>query len=201
MNRDEHGKRRAGKIGASEAHTIMHGGSRAWDTLVQKLWADDGSKFAQPVGGARGFGLDSEGAGIAKFWDRHPEYSLSHVGWLEAVQDDLAGFVGCSPDQILLDMTDRPAAGLEVKSPTTLENMGAHRYADHEDQLQHSLLVTGLPLWYLVCHFGEDYAETPVEPDRAWQEAYLPKLRAFLKQYNEGVTVRRKLSLSDLMDD
>jgi hypothetical protein len=40
-----------------------------------------------------------------------------------------------------------------------------------------------------------------IAPDIDWQRAYLPKLRAFLRQYNEGVPARRKLRLDDLMDD
>ena len=213
MNTLEHGKLRAGCVTASVAHTISTGSLRAWNTLIKNLWADDGEAFAEATGGARAFGHEHEDEGVAKFWERHPEYIIHKEPWFayQGEMKDLVGYVGASPDRILYDLSDEvicvPRAGLEVKSPTSSYRMSAHttpagkdsRFNPHYAQCQQGMLVTGLRAWWFVAHFGaHDYVEEKIAWDQEWMERYIPKLRHFLGMLNEGKGTRRKMRLSDI---
>ena len=205
MTREEHAQQRRGMIGASVAHTIMRGTPKGWASLIKRLWEDDGTQFAVEVGGARGFGHTQEAAGAAKFWERHPEFELMTLTWLDAnsayIEPEIAALTGCSPDRLVIDaMTGNAIAGLEVKSPENPELFDKH-LDGHIDQIQHSMLVPGATGWWFVVHNEERYEERLCLPDEHWRNLYVPRLRAFVRQYNEGVSpTRRKVRMSDLTD-
>jgi hypothetical protein len=201
MDRTEHGRERAGKIGASMAQIIDRGGRQAWETLAKNLWADEtGADFAADVGGARAYGHEHEAEGVAKFWERHPELEvIEDVGWLPYTGSDLRlrPWLGCSPDRRL-----RTAAGviggLEVKSPVLVTAMEHHLPKHHRPQCGHSMLVTGAPWWWLVVHHGEAYQEIRLPHDPQWERQYVAKLYAFLGLLNEGKQGRRRMRVADL---
>lgn len=204
MDKLEHGRARAGKIGASVADIIDSGGSRAWFTLAKNLWADEtGEAFAAKVTGAREYGHEHEAEGAAKFWNRHPTIELvDGVGWIPYAGPDrlLAQYIGCSPDRMLRYKLDgQLRVGLEVKSPVTTEAMAHHSVRHHYAQCGHSMLCTDAPYWWLVVHHGaNDYEETRILRDAYWESKYIAKLHAFLKLLNQGHNVRRRLRASDL---
>jgi hypothetical protein len=201
MDRTEHGRARAGKIGASVANIIDRGGKAAWDTLAKNLWADEtGEAFAAKVTGAREYGHEHEAEGAAKFWVRHPEIELvDNVGWIPYVGPDplLAAYIGCSPDR-LLRRYDKPVGGLEVKSPVTAEAIVNHTAHHHRAQCGHSMLATDAPWWWLVAHHGDNYVETRIRRNYVWEKQYIRKLHAFLTLLNDGKHVRRRMRASDL---
>lgn len=207
MDREEHGKARAGKITGTCAHTIMYGSQSAWDTLINQLWADDGTQFAEAVGGARGHGHDWESVGAAKFWDRHPEYDHEDPKYADYSGPirEFRGMLGYSPDRIL-KLDGLRIAGLEIKSPTCAENVAYHIIAPgadprgnvHFSQCQHSLLASGLNHWYQVVHFEEQYFEYRHDIDGPWRERYIAKLHEFIRQYNGAKPKpRRRLRITD----
>lgn len=205
MDREEHGKARAGKITGTCAHTIMYGSQSAWDTLINQLWADDGTQFAQASTGARAHGHAWESVGAAKFWDRHPEYDHEDPKYLDYTGNtrEFRGLLGFSPDRILM-LDGLRVAGLEIKSPTCAENIASHivvgdpRGSQHFAQCQHSLLASGLHHWYQVVHFEEQYFEYRHDIDRAWRERYVTKLHEFIRQYHGAKPKpRRKLRITD----
>lgn len=202
MNTPEHGQQRAGKIGASMAGIIDHGGKRAWDTLAKNLWADEtGEAFAKATTGPRQYGHEHEAEGAAKFWHLHPETEIvGDVGWLPYIGEEkgLVGYIGASPDRMIA-RDGIIVAGLEVKSPVTAEGMAQHTAKQHEAQCRHAMLVTGLPVWWLVAHHGELYEETMFTRNRDWEAAYIVKLHAFLRQLNLGHVVRRRMRPSDML--
>lgn len=207
MNTLEHGLMRAGKVGASMAHDIVHGGARRWESLIIKLMTDDGTSFGNAVGGARGHGHEYEEDGVAKFWDRHAHFDVEPAMWIEWDGNPL---VGCSPDRLLRDTTVvveptflAPIThGLEVKSPISSGPVDAHKalahpsLSEHYAQCQHSIMVTGLP-WWLVVHFGDQYYEALIERDDTWIADYRIKLDRFLTMYTQG-NKTRKIRLADL---
>jgi hypothetical protein len=212
LTKEQHGKAREYMVTASMAKTIMHGGLRAWQTLITEIWKGDDGSFAASTGGAREFGHEMEDDGAAKFWDRHPEYEIRTELWFEYASveyADLIGHIGCSPDRTLWGVGPRPRRqlGLEIKSPTMPETFHKHVLPvnqpiakhPHFDQCQHSLLVTGLPGWWQVTHCGNDlYREVLITPSKKWRAKYIPKLRHFLAMMNEGQGTKRRMKLSDL---
>lgn len=196
-----HGEQRLGLLTSSKAKIIMHGSQRAWDSLRKELWAGEAADFDdKTTTGARAYGHEHEAEGAAKFWERHPEYELRKGGfhlWHQPGHP-LHGWLGSSPDRLLLNALMEPR-GLEIKSPTTEHNLGHHLLDKHLDQCQHGLLVTGLPLWWLVVHHGDKYQEWRITPNPAWQAEYLKRALAFHRFCYEGVPVkRRRLSATDL---
>lgn len=196
-----HGEQRLGLLTSSKAKIIMHGSSRAWESLRRELWGSDANDFdAKPATGARAYGHEHEAEGAAKFWERHPEYELREGGfhtWHEPIHP-LNGWLGSSPDRLLWQAVDMPH-GLEVKSPTSAERVSGHDLRKHYDQCQHGLLVTRWPMWWLAVHHGELYQEWPMTPDLEWQAEYLRKATIFHQFCYEGRAVkRRRLSVRDL---
>jgi hypothetical protein len=228
MDKLEHGKARAGLITGSIAHIIMHGRHKAWSTLKDQLWADDGSAFAAEVKGARAYGHEHEREGIDKFWDRHVEFDDVPGQAFIHYQGEHERFVGrlaVSVDSpIMLD--GRVTAGLEIKSPMDKPTGKVdHRTRDqrliiikdkienhitkpgygpqhnpHYCQIQHGLFTTKWPSWYLVVHHGDYYWEQMFIPDRAWQTSYHERLHKFLDFYEEGRALGkvRKMRVGDL---
>lgn len=210
MDRVEHGKARAGKITGTLAHTIMYGGADAWATAIKNLWADTGEMFANTGGiAACAHGHLYEGVGAAKFWERHPEYIMENQPYWDyrGPLKQLRGFVGTSPDRVLIH-EDRHIieAGLEVKSPTEEKKIVEHlpknpadvRSNPHFAQCQHGMLVLGVSHWYQVVHFEEQYFEIHMTSDTAWQARYLLRLCDFIRQYEGGKpTPKRKLRVTD----
>lgn len=200
MDRLEHGRKRAGKIGASVARTIMHGGMKSWESLIQHLWTDEGEGFLRPASRACAYGHEHEAEGAAKFWERHDEYELREVDWMPCKGRGMFdAYCGCSPDRLLVSASGAHEAGLEIKSPTTDELCAVHTPAYHEDQLQHSMWATGISKWWLVVHHGTIYREHLMLPDLRWQMDYEKRLRAFIAMLDKGtVGTVRKLSIADL---
>lgn len=208
-----HGEQRLGLLTSSRARIIMHGSQRAWDSLRRELWSGEAADFDdKPAAGARAYGHEHEAEGAAKFWERHPEYSIEEGGF-HTYQGDgpLRGWLGSSPDRALVASGSvirtrsrvlagsRVLHGLEVKSPTCEKTLGHHALEKHIDQCQHGLLVTGWPVWWLVVHHGEKYAEWKLLPNPAWQAEYLRKAAIFHAFCYEGRAVkRRRLSVTDL---
>lgn len=204
-----HGEKRLGLLTSSRAHVIMHGSRRAWQGLRDALWAETAQDFDQQVKtGARGWGHEHEAEGVAKFWERHPEYEIEPGGFhtYDNPGHPLHGWLGSSPDRKLIPLTRTrtrgrkpPIFGLEIKSPTSPENYETHRVAFHYDQCQHGILVTGWPGWWLAVHHDELYKEQWIEPDMAWQESYLRRAKAFWDfAYLDKAVKRRRLSAADL---
>jgi hypothetical protein len=209
MDREEHGKLRAGKITGTLAHTIMYGGADAWATAIKNLWADTGETFARTGGiEACAHGIEYEGVGAAKFWERHPEYEMEHEPYYNytGALMELRGYVGTSPDRVLYDDKGYRRAGLEVKSPTEENKIIQHlpknpadmRSNPHFAQCQHGMLVLDVPRWYQVVHFEDQYFELIMDVDTLWLSRYLPRLRDFIRQYEGGNPApRRKLRVTD----
>lgn len=206
MDREEHGKARAGKITGTLAHTVMYGGADAWATAINNLWADTGEAFAASVGGARGHGIEFESVGASKFWVQHPEYDVRHEPYVDyrGASTIFRGLVGVSPDRVLY-MDGLRHAGLEVKSPTEVDHISDHlvvgdpRGSKHFCQCQHGMMVLGVPQWFLVVHFEEQYFEYRYEYDSNWQDRYQSRLAEFILQFNGAKPKeRRKLRITDV---
>lgn len=207
MDREEHGKARAGKITGTLADTVMYGSAKAWETAITQLWADDGKAFAEATTGARAYGIDHESIGASLFWEQHLEYDIRHEPWVDyhGKEKRFVGLVGVSPDRMLyVDGIRR--AGLEIKSPTEERTIVTHlprnpldpRSNPHFSQMQHGMLCTGLRRWYLVVHYKGQYFEVPVEYDVEWQLRYQDRLIEFIEQYHGAKPKpRRKLRISD----
>lgn len=192
-----HGEQRLGMLTSSTAHTIMHGGEKAWTSLRNTLWTAMAEQFDGQTTGARAFGHEQEEAGVAKFWLRHPEVSMILPGGFHVYPGNQ--FIGSSPDRLLL--IGKETVGLEVKSPTALSHIENHDDIAHFDQCQHGLLVTGFPKWYLVDHFENEYREFELFPDALWQARYLARAKIFIDfAYRDRPVKRRKLSIHDLED-
>ena len=121
-----HGEQRLGLLTSSKARVIMHGNQRAWESLRKELWAGEAADFDDKVAtGARAYGHEHEAEGAAKFWERHPEYSLGPGGfyvWGANRKHPLHGWLGSSPDRALMPYDDPLQLirhGLEIKSPTS----------------------------------------------------------------------------------
>lgn len=207
LSKEEHGAIRAGKVTGSVADIIDSGSNKACDTLIKSLWAGDDGSFAKESTGARAFGHANEGAGVAKFWDRHPEFEPTGDNWFDydGIIPELVGYVGVSPDD-MLKVSGVLRSGLEIKSPTDPEHMRYHvtppghspRWNPHYAQCQHGMLVTGVREWWQVTHFGELYVEQLIQWDDAWMSQYIKKLKHFIGMMNFGKGARRKLRMGDL---
>lgn len=210
-----HGQQRLGLLTSSKASVIQRGKGPAWETLRNELWAADGSEFDNKhVGGAREYGHEHEAEGAAKFWEMHPEFEIAPMGpegkppffVCRMPGSPLDGWLASSPDRVLLGYSDANGvrsfgnvAGLEIKSPTSDENFDKHTLIKHMDQVQHGLLVTGLPAWYLVIHHGDRYRDWKITPHVGWQNTYMYRASRFLEFCYEGRELkRRKLSINDL---
>jgi hypothetical protein len=208
-----HGQQRLGLLTSSKASVIARGKQPAWESLRDELWAADGSEFDnKQVGGAREYGHEHEAEGAAKFWLSHPQYEIQQFGpdgkppffVYRMPSSPLDGWLASSPDFVLVDAmmgptSEQVVAGLEIKSPTKAENMGAHNDRTHYDQCQHGMLVTGLPLWFLFVHHGDLSQSYTIRPDLAWQQRYLERATKFIAFCYEGRELkRRKLSINDL---
>ncbi len=219
MNTLAHGQARAGLVTASIASVIMRGGQGAWDTLSKKLWADDGTEFAAPVGGARQHGHVMEKVGSAKWWADNPEYDLEAGEFIEYAgrRQRWRGHLGISPDGRIVDTTSRKMLkGLEVKSPVEYEKYcllrdemlrTAEPPDEHRDQVYFSIMVARIPWVYLVHSTSEghedEYAamEFPLDnlSTTGWFDRFEPRLDAFLKFHHEGAApVRRALPAKEL---
>lgn len=204
-----HGERRLGLLTSSKASIIMRGSRKAWEALRVSLWSETAESFDQKVTtGARGWGHEHEPEGVAKFWERHPEYEVEDGGFhpYDRPGHPLHGWLGSSPDRKLIPLERHKVKGrvalihgLEVKSPTSPETYETHRVAFHNDQCQHGMLCTGWPGWWLVVHHGALYKEHFIEPDPVWQETYLRRATAFWNfVYEDKPVKRRRLSAADL---
>lgn len=201
-----HGTRRLGLLTSSRAHIIMHGNRGAWEELRKQLWSETADGFDKQVkSGPRAWGHEHEAEGVAKFWERHPEYDIGPGGFhlYNNPVHRLHGWLGSSPDRALWKLPTMGAAhpkhGLEVKSPTSADTFAKHQIASHYDQCQHGILVTGWPVWWLVVHHGDLYKETMIQHDPRWQSEYLRKAVAFWRYcYEDKPVTRRRLSATDL---
>lgn len=214
-----HGRERAGRVTASVASVIMSGGEAAWDTLLARMWADDGSDFASPSTGARAHGHEYEAVGRALFWERHHSMTINESDFVKfrrsgfPLNHQYRRMLGCSPDGIAVLGTgpNRKTYGVEIKSPV---DVGVYTvYAafcarhqlppEHTDQVFFSLWVTGWHGWYFVTHHTGQYAEHFVSAGdpafKAWTKRFRPRVAAFLKLYETGQKPERdKLDASGL---
>lgn len=206
MNREEHGKARAGKITGTLAHTVMYGGPKAWANAITNLWADDGSKYAEATTGARAYGLDHEAVGASLFWEHHPEFDIWDGGFHNYQGDikEFRGMLGVSPDR-LLAQNGKIVAGLEIKSPTGPQHIPYHAPTGtdetsnpHYPQIQHGMLVMDLPIWWQVVHYKRTYINFIVHRNEDWLAKYTKRLHAFIAQYEGSKPQpRRRLRITD----
>lgn len=215
MSKMEHGAQRAGLITASIARTIMSGSPSSWDSLIERLWADDGSQFAQASQGARAFGHENEDVGRGLFWERNPHLEVDEPGFQPFSRPGFGkghpyrSMLGYSPDSGVIETkTGERIGGLEIKSPTTEGTWRAYAAhcsrlevpPEHKDQVYFSLWAGNWRRWYFVAHFkpedGEHlYCQTVVGQDAmkqsGWVQRFRPKLDAFIDLYRKGVQAER----------
>ena len=107
---------------------------------------------------------------------------------------DLVGFIekdewaGCSPDGLIGDN-----GGLEIKCPFGKRKDAVPQFkflADqphYYDQVQFSLWVTGREWWHFFQWAPGGTLLEYVEPDQAWRDENLPKLRQFHAEYLDAI--------------
>ena len=119
----------------------------------------------------RGTELEDE---ARRYYAFQNDVEVRQVGFI--ARDD--GLVGCSPDGLIGD-----AGGLEIK------NLGAAKHVRHllgEDldfigQVQGNLWLTGREWWDVLSYNPElPPVVHRVEPDKEWQEAFVPILEEFI---------------------
>ena len=108
--------------------------------------------------------------------------------------------IGCSPDALIRDSGGDLVAGLELKAPAGWTHIGYLRAGivppEYMMQIQFSLWVTGLPLWYFMSYgaspYGGDWLPTwqpgaylpplllEVEPEDRYQDAFAEHVPAFV---------------------
>lgn len=103
----------------------------------------------------------------------------------------------CSPDGVVACAHREPqycgwncpdrVAGAEAKSldPFALDDWQESVPEHYLDQLQASMLVTGLPCWYIGARIGRRFKWARVEADPEWREANLPALLEFVRRIRE----------------
>lgn len=171
-------KQRHDGIGASEAAAVM--GRSPWTSPFDLYWrkrsaVDDGGENEYTSWGHR-----LEPVIAAHFAGQHPElHARTAVG---LCVNDARSWQRCSPDGLLFEASivrnrgahggpaPEPLAGLEVKNAHNredwdepdLQGIPLHYY----DQVQWSMDVTGLPVWWVAVLFGGNtYAEYEVAYD------------------------------------
>ena len=160
-------QRRAG-IGASEIPAVM--GRSPWTSPFDLYWRKRADPDESGGNEYTAWGHRLEPVIAAHFAEQHPEFEVfTKVGL--CVNDD-RDWQRCSPDGLVAESDDvlSAVAGLEVKNAHNregwdvddLQGIPLHYY----DQVQWSMDVTGLPVWWVAVLFGGNtYAEYEVRYD------------------------------------
>lgn len=111
------------------------------------------------------------------------------------VYKDEKRLAGCSPDWMVADSGGDWIAGVEQKVPKTATHIGylrGHGFEKYLPQLQYSLWVTQLPVWYFLS-YNQDFPPVlrRVEPDPAFQDAFNEHVPRFLDELAEAETQLR----------
>lgn len=186
LTQREHAQQRLGLLTSSQAKVIMHGSTRAWKSLSNKMWTETAEDFTRPLTAATEYGHAHEAEGAAKFWETHK--------WVNAMLEDQfftmaasPATLGSSPDRVLTSHATDCKYGLEIKSPTGEKSFDAHSLKAHWDQCQHGLLVTGFDAWFLFVHLGDRTQEWGfIKPDMAWAKEYTKRAAAFWRYHMTG---------------
>jgi hypothetical protein len=181
---------RRGMLTSSRMHTIVHGGPRAWLTLIKKLQAEMASDVSLEPD------LDHVPA-IA--WGRQYEPVALANAQLELDTDfELVGFqrsslydyMGCSSDALAYNR----GVNVETKCPM---NLAEHRRVydtrrmpdKHRAQVQSQMIVWDVPRTLFISyhphmpHWKLRLVIVEVEADRAYQEVIVRKCEEFMAAF------------------
>lgn len=102
---------------------------------------------------------------------------------------------GCSPDSLIADDDGNWIAGVEIKCPegwTHLEYLDNPDDPQYVQQVQFSLWVTGLPVWYFMSYHP---LYQPLlrkhTPDPAWQKIFDTHVQPFLNELHDFINEQR----------
>lgn len=212
-----HGDRRAGRLTGSVAKIVVRGTARAKNTLMRSL--DNPRKFHSSKNTANmpaplAWGHGEEDWLRSSFWEAHPEYEFMTGDDATFVDErsslwsppavipvNQLGKIGTSPDGVLLDKRGLPAALVELKNPYNPEALrqsvkGAwvRRWLD---QLDWGMMVTGLPITWLVIGDRREppgspyrYKEFLISRDRKREEIMRKAAVEFISRWQFGIPYR-----------
>lgn len=168
---------RHGGIGASEIAAVM--GRSPWDSPFNLHWKKRGDVPEELENEYTNWGHRLEPVIVDHFAERHPEFAVC-TGIGVCVNDD-RNWQRCTPDGLLYEHSADPyvyLAGLEVKNAHDRREWDGDEFQGipqhYYDQVQWSMDVTGLPVWWVAVLFGGNtYAEYEV----AYDEPYARELR------------------------
>ena len=175
---------RVGRITASAVGGILgHAPYATRDDVMRRMVRDAHGAEAEFNGNiATDYGtINEDGALIDYRMETGSDVDL--VGFIE--KDEWAG---CSPDGLIGDN-----GGLEIKCPFGKRKDAVPQFkflADqphYYDQVQFSLWVTGREWWHFFQWAPGGTMLEYVEPDQAWRDENLPKLRQFHAEYLDAI--------------
>lgn len=184
---------RRGKLTSSRMKTIVHGGPKAWTTLIKKLQAEMASEdILEP---------DLEHVPAIAHGRRYEPIARANVELDLAVEATLVGFVthptyeyiGCSSDWVLLDaQTGQVSVNGEIKCPHSLERHLAvyqtYQMPDeHRPQVQCQMFVHDVRTTYFTSfhpeapHYKQRNVTLIVERDDAYCEYMVQRCEQFMR--------------------
>jgi hypothetical protein len=158
VNREDHGKARAGKLTGSLVQRLMTGGYRAWNSIAREMREPRpfyGVEDSPNMPAALAWGQNNEDTAIALFWERHPEYDVENPRFVAYTGDGAQlwrDYLAVSPDRVLA-VDGKPVSGVEIKCPFNGEiHVKTVRAGVVPDtciwQVYHEMLVLEVDHWW-----------------------------------------------------
>ena len=208
MERAEQAVWRKHRVTGTDIRTIMRGGPAAWNTLARQLREGKpfyGAATSPGMPAQLRWGQEKEEITCEQFWLRHPEYTMTDIGFIQySAQDPVRHqHCGVSPDRILLregydpENGPHPMAPLEAKTPHDPNVhqkycLGGTVPDEHICQLRWAMHLLDSDEGWFVSHDPRDpnretnYCEYRVTHDQAFEDIMLEKLDLFIEGFLAG---------------